>query len=411
MMKIVNEFKILEGGSITSPKGFKASGIYGGIKKAKKDVAVIMSDVPAKAAGTFTTNKVVAAPVIVSRENINNAAIQAIVINSGNANACTGLTGLKNAWEMAEITAHNLGINKENVIVSSTGVIGVNLDMDIMREAIKTACSVLSYSGGQDAAQAIMTTDTVNKEIAVEFELHGKIVKIGAMAKGSGMIHPNMATMLCFVTTDVNISKEMLDKSVKSIVNDTFNMITVDGDTSTNDMAIVVANGMAGNPEICEDDETYEKFYSALYHVLETMSIKIARDGEGASKLITVIIENLPSKKDAKKAAKAVIESSLVKTAVFGQDANWGRIMCAIGYSGIEFNESKVDIYLKSNFGCIKVAGNGESTLFDESFAMEVLKEKEITILVDFKDGEFGATAWGCDLTFDYIKINASYRS
>lgn len=405
-------FKIIKDGSVTSPKGFKASGIYGGIKKIeKKDVAVIVSDVPAKAAGVFTTNKVAAAPVIVSKKNVEDGEIQAVVANSGNANACTGKVGMENAEGMAGLVADKLGIPKDNVVVASTGVIGVYLDMDKVKSAINSAMSELSYDGGHDAAQAIMTTDTFSKEVAVELEIDGKTVTIGGMAKGSGMIHPNMATMLCFITTDANIEKNLLKKALKSIADDTFNMITVDGDTSTNDMVTVLANGLAGNSEISKEDENYSKFYNALYYVLETLSIMIAKDGEGASKLLTVNILNAATKQDAKKAAKSVIQSSLVKTAMFGEDANWGRILAAIGYSGAEFDQTKVEIYLKSQHGSIKVAEEGAGLLFDEVLAKKILESKEVTIVGDLNNGEASATAWGCDLTYDYVKINGSYRS
>lgn len=410
-MTNVNEYKIIDNGGITSPKGYKASGIHGGIKKSRKDVAVIISEVPAKAAATFTTNRFAAAPVIVSKERIENGELQAVIINSGNANACTGKTGIQNAYDMGKITAENLGIDVQNVAVSSTGVIGIYLDMDKVEKAIKTAVSKAAYDGGHDAAEAIMTTDTFKKELAIEFTIGEKIVRIGAMAKGSGMIHPNMATMLCYVTTDVNIDKALLKEAVKSVVDDTFNMITIDGDTSTNDTALVLANGRAGNEEINKKGDDYDKFYNALYFALEKMSIMIAKDGEGATKLLTVNVINGVTKEDAKKVAKAIIQSSLVKTAIFGEDANWGRVMAAIGYSNANFDDSKVDIYLKSSKGSIKVAESGVGMLFSEKNAKEILSSKEITVIADLNDGIFSATTWGCDLTFDYVKINASYRS
>lgn len=406
-------FKVVDYGGITFPKGFKAAGVNAKIKKnsTKKDVALIYSEELCSAAGTFTKNKVAAAPVIVSKENINNGYLQAIVANSGIANACTGQKGIDNAKEMASIAAKLLNIKEEDVLVASTGVIGVDLDMERINYGINEAFKNLSYEGGHDAECAIMTTDTVPKEFAIEFEIGGRTVRIGAMAKGSGMIHPNMATMLNFITTDVCIDSRLLLKALQSIVEDTFNMVSVDGDTSTNDMAVILANGLSGNKLIDSENEDYEIFYSALYYVLENIAIKMAKDGEGATKLITAKISNAPTKKAARCAAKAIIMSSLVKTAIYGEDANWGRILCAVGYSGIDFDTQSVDIFLRSKKGSIMVAQKGRGILFDEEIAKQILKEDEIFIDVDLNFGEFSAKAWGCDLTYDYVKINADYRS
>ncbi|KPU45880.1 arginine biosynthesis bifunctional protein ArgJ [Oxobacter pfennigii] len=410
----MDKFKIIDKGNVCTPKGFRASGVNGGIKKnntTKKDVALIVSDKPSRAAGTYTLNRYAAAPVTVTKEYIKDGILQAVVVNSGNANACTGEKGYLDAKQMAAITAQNLNLKEQDVAVASTGVIGVNLDMEVMGKAIIKAASSLSYEGGHDAAEAIMTTDTCSKEIAIEVDINGTPVKIGGMAKGSGMIHPNMATMLCFVTTDAFIDQKLMHTALKEIIDDTFNMVTVDGDTSTNDMAVVLANGMAGNKEIRDIDDNYKKFYDGLYYVLEALSIMIAKDGEGASKLFTVNVLNCTTKKDAKKIAKSVIQSSLVKTAIFGEDANWGRIIAAVGYSEAQFDETKVDIYLKSGSMSIKVAENGAGLVFDEVMAKEILSKRQVEAVIDMKDGTNSATAWGCDLTYDYVKINADYRS
>lgn len=403
-MEIIN-------GGITSPKGFLASGVHCGIKKYKKDLAIIYSEVPCDTAAVFTTNKVKAAPVLVSMENIKSDKIQAIVINSGNANACTGEKGLEDAREMVKLVSEFLKIDSSSVLVSSTGVIGVPLPMDKVRNGISMACAELNKMGGQDAVEAIMTTDTCKKEVAIQFEIQGMPIRIGAMAKGSGMIHPNMATMLAFITTDLNIDKTLLQEALKDSVNKSFNMITVDGDTSTNDMVVILANGMAGNRRIMQKDGDYFKFLKALNFVCTELAKMIVRDGEGATKFIEVKAKNAKTIEDAKKAIKAVLNSNLVKTAIFGEDANWGRILAAVGYSGADFDVNKMDIYFKSNDLVVKVAENGAGLMFDEELAKKILVNKEIEIILDFKDGEYEAVGFGCDLSYEYVRINGSYRT
>lgn len=406
----MGEIEVIEG-SITSPKGFLASGIFAGIKKSKKDLALIYSEKKANAAAAFTTNKVKAAPILLDMKNIENGEAQAIVINSGNANACTGEKGYEDAIKMAKKTAEVLRINEDDVLVCSTGVIGVPLPMDKVLTGIELAEKSLGREGGYDAAQAIMTTDTFTKTIAVKFYIDGKAITMAGIAKGSGMIHPNMATMLSFITTDANITKTALNKALKKSVQKTYNMISVDGDMSTNDTVIVLANGEAQNKLIEENTKEFDIFYKALELVNKTLAKLIAKDGEGATKFMEVNVVNAKSEEDARLAAKAVVNSNLVKTAVFGEDANWGRILAAVGYSGIDFDFSKVDINLKSIKGEIKVCENGGYIFFDEEYAKEILKEKEITITIDMKAGEHSATSWGCDLSYEYVKINGSYRT
>lgn len=402
---------IFDEGGVTAPRGFLAAGVHCGIKKNKKDLAVVYSEVPATAAGVFTTNRVKAAPVLVTMENLKDGRAQAIVANSGNANACTGEKGLKDAREMADLVAQKLGLNSNDVVVASTGVIGVNMPMDKVREGIEQCCKSISAHGGDDAASAIMTTDTFKKEITVRFELNGKMVTIGGMAKGSGMIHPNMATMLCFITTDAYIEVEALKKALRDTTARSFNMVSVDGDTSTNDMAVILANGLAQNPLITVETRDYEIFCRGLDTVCVELAKMIARDGEGATKFMEVEVKNAPDKASAIKAARAVTRSNLVKAAIFGEDANWGRIICAVGYSGIDFDPDLVDIYIASKAGEMILAENGMGLGFSEDKAKEILSEKDIKIIVDLKQGDACATAWGCDLSYDYVKINGSYRT
>ncbi len=396
-------------GGVTAPLGFLAQGVMAEIKKKdKRDVAVIYSECPARAAGVFTTNLVQAACVKYTRQALADGQAQAVVVNSGNANACTGSRGEKDACQMAKTAAGVLGIKPSDVLVASTGVIGVPLPMDRVTKGIEDACRDLSRDGGSRAAEAIMTTDTVTKEIAVELEIEGKPVRIGGMAKGSGMIHPNMATMLAFITTDAAISLECLRAVLKESVDVSYNMISVDGDTSTNDMVIVMANGLAANREIYDEaTEAYRVFKEAFEYVNIELAKMIARDGEGATRLIEVQVERAPSRKDARRVARAITASNLIKAAVFGEDANWGRIICAAGYSGAVFNPELVDIYL----GKVQVARDGMGVEFDEEQAREELRKETVLIKVDLKQGIWSARAWGCDLTHEYVDINASYRT
>ncbi len=404
---------IVEGG-VTAPKGFQAAGIYAGIKKDKKDMAMIYSEVPCKAAGTFTTNVVKAAPVQWDKQIVYEyPTARAVVVNSGIANACTGTEGLGYCEETAKKAAEVLGIGEKEVLVASTGVIGRQLPIDKIKTGVEQLAKVLSESreAGSLAASAIMTTDTIRKEAAVQVEIGGRTVTIGGMSKGSGMIHPNMCTMLAFITTDASISKELLQKALSEDVKDTYNMISVDGDTSTNDTALLLANGMAGNPEITEENEEFAKFCSALNYVNETLAKKMAGDGEGATALFTCKVIHARTKEDAVVLSKSVITSNLTKAAIFGHDANWGRILCALGYAGVEFDPEKVDLYFESDAGSIKIIENGVDTGYSEAEATKILSEKEVTAIADMKMGEASATAWGCDLTYDYVKINADYRS
>lgn len=403
---------ILEDKIFTDIKGFKACGISAGLKKSgKKDFCIMMSEVPAVSAATFTTNKVKAAPVLLNMEHIKNSNTQAIVVNSGNANSCTGETGLKNAYKMAELTAASLNLASQEVLVGSTGVIGVPLPMDKITYGIIESCKNLSYNGGHDAAAAIMTTDTFQKTIMVETEINGKNVLIGGIAKGSGMIHPNMATMFSFMFTDAKISKKMLQKALSESVDLSYNMVSVDGDTSTNDMVIALANGLAENDEIIEEGQAFQSFKEALHLANTTLSKYIAKDGEGATKLLEVNLKGAKTEKDAKLCAKSIITSSLVKSAFFGSDANWGRIMCALGYSEGDFNPDKVDVIFKNKIGELQLVKNGCSADFNEALAKEILDQDTIEININLNDGEYSATAWGCDLTYDYVKINGMYRT
>lgn len=401
-------------GGVTAPKGFAAMGLKAGIKKDKKDMAMIYSSTPCVATGTFTTNQVKAAPVIWDRDTIYTSDyVHAVVCNSGVANACTGKIGMDYCEQMAEATAKALDIEKRQVLVASTGVIGAQLPMDKITKGIQLLAPTLdeSLDGGHLAAEAIMTTDTIPKEIAFEFEIGGKTCTIGGMCKGSGMIHPNMCTMLGFIMTDVKISKSMLYEALSGDIKDTFNMISVDGDTSTNDTVLLLANGLADNPEITEKNEDYYKFVEALHAVNEFLAKKIAGDGEGATALFEVKIINAESKEQAVTLAKSIVTSSLTKAAIYGHDANWGRILCAMGYSTAKFDPEKVDIYFESKAGKLKIVENGMATDYSEAKATKILSENEVTAIADVKMGDCTATAWGCDLTHEYVSINADYRS
>lgn len=405
--------KILQDKSLTDVPGFQAVGIHCGIKKnGNKDLCVIYSQRPAVAAAAFTTNIVKAAPLLVNMEHLEiSDTIQAIVVNSGNANACTGAQGLEDAYKMAETTAACLNLSPNQVLVASTGIIGVPMPMHVVIPGIKAACSLIPDGSGASAAEAIMTTDSFSKQITVETMIDNKPVFISGIAKGSGMIHPNMATMLAFIVTNANISKTLLTKALKDSVSNSYNMISVDGDTSTNDMVITLANGMAGHPLIDAMNKDYAKFKEALDFVNQTLAKMIAKDGEGATKLIEVSLCNAKTEKDAKICAKSVISSNLVKSAFFGSDANWGRIMCSLGYSGGDFSPDKVDIFFKNDKGTIQLVKDGTGIPFSEEKAKEILDQDYVNIVIDLKDGEYEATAWGCDLSYDYVKINGSYRT
>ncbi len=407
-------YTVIDGG-VTAAKGFKAGGINAGIKnQVKKDMAMLVSDVPCVVAGTFTTNKVCAAPVIWDKQVVEHSAYaQAVVVNSGVANACTGREGLDACQKISDAAAQVLNVPSDAVLVASTGVIGMQLPMDKILTGIKELPKVSGYSRdhGKTAATAIMTTDTACKEVAVKVCLGGREVTIGGMCKGAGMIHPNMATMLCFVTTDADISKELLTKAVKAIIPDTFNMISVDGDTSTNDTVLVLANGMAGNDKIVAQNQDYQEFYNGLFYVLQELSKKIAGDGEGATCLFEATVVGAATKEQAKILAKSIITSNLTKAAIFGHDANWGRILCAMGYSGADFDPYKVSIFFESSAGRLQIVENGTSTGYSEEMATKILSQNPVKCIADVAMGEETATAWGCDLTFDYVKINADYRS
>ena len=399
-------------GGVCAPKGFKANGIHCGIRKnrTKRDLALIFSETKAKAAAVYTTNLVKGAPLTVTKNNISDGTARAIICNSGNANTCNA-NGIEIAERTCEALAECLGIDACDVVVASTGVIGQPLDITPIKQGIPELVNGLDYNKSQQAAEGIMTTDTRLKEIAVEFTIGGKPVKIGGIAKGSGMIHPNMATMLVFITTDCAISSEMLQKALSTDIQSTFNMVSVDGDTSTNDMVTLLANGMAGNKEInCEGDD-FNTFMKALNTVTVHLCRCIAADGEGATKLLECKVTGAKSEDVAKTVAKSIVCSSLTKAAMFGADANWGRILCAIGYSGAQVDVNKIDVAFKSPKGEICVCQNGAGITFSEETAKEILLENEIEICVDLKDGQFASTAWGCDLTYDYVKINGDYRT
>lgn len=402
-------------GGVTAAKGYEAASTAAGIKyQGRTDMALIYSQVPCVSAGTFTTNVVKAAPVKWDRQIVDSGAgVQAVIVNSGIANACTGEEGMGYCKETAEAAAKALNIDAAGVLVGSTGVIGMQLPMQKLVDGIQVLAGKKAegLQSGHDAALAIMTTDTVEKEMAVEIEIGGKTVTIGGMSKGSGMIHPNMCTMLAFITTDAAITKEALQKALSEGVEDTYNMISVDGDTSTNDTAILLANGLAGNQEITYASPEYETFKEALHMVNETLAKKMAGDGEGATALFEVKVVGAESIKQAKTLAKSVVCSNLTKAAIAGHDANWGRILCAMGYSGVQFDPEKVDLFFESKAGKLQIIENGVATDYSEELATKILSEPEITATADIKMGDYSATAWGCDLTHEYININADYRS
>lgn len=403
--------KYIENG-ICAPKGFKAAGIHCGIRKnrSKSDLALILADVPCTAAAVYTQNKVKGSPILITKDHLKNGIARALIVNSGNANTCNA-DGEEKAIAMCRLTADACGIDERDVIVASTGVIGQPLPIEPIANGMEALAASLSYDGSHEAALAIMTTDLVVKECAVEFELDGIPCRIGGIAKGSGMIHPNMATMLGFITTDVAISPHLLSLALSSVTDDTFNMVSVDGDTSTNDMVSVMASGLAGNEKITEKSASYQIFCEALFEVCRTLSMEIARDGEGATKLLICKVSSAPDLHSARAIAKSVITSSLFKAAMFGQDANWGRILCAIGYADAEFDIGKVSVTLRSAAGELPVCENGAGIPFSEDFAKVVLAEKTIEILVELFSGESAAVAYGCDLTYDYVKINGDYRT
>lgn len=405
---------IIEGG-VTAPKGFEAAAAAAGIKyQGRTDMALIYSEKPCKVAGTFTTNVVKAAPVKWDRAVVESGKkAQAVIVNSGIANACTGEEGMNYCRETADEAGKILGINRKTVLVGSTGVIGMQLPMDKLKAGIKMLAESKKsgIKSGTAAAQAIMTTDTKKKEAAVTFEIGGRTVTIGGMAKGSGMIHPNMCTMLAFITTDAKISKKALKKALKNDVEDTYNMISVDGDTSTNDTVLLLANGMADNPKIKEDTPEYEIFRNALHYINETLAKMMAGDGEGATALFEAKVIGAATKEQAKILAKSIVCSNLTKAAIAGHDANWGRILCAMGYSGARFDPEKTDLYFESEAGKLKIIENGIATDYSEETATEILSRPEVTAIADIKEGCEKAAAWGCDLTHGYIDINADYRS
>ena len=403
--------KLIKGG-VCAAKGFKANGIHCGIRKnrTKRDLALIYSEVVGSAAAVYTTNLVKGAPIAVTKKNIANGYAQAMICNSGNTNTCNA-NGVEVAEKTCEILSNYLKVEKNDIIIASTGVIGQPLNIQPIKDGVPALVDGLSAEFGEYAAEAIMTTDTVKKEVAVEFVVGGKTCRMGGIAKGSGMIHPNMATMLVFITTDVSISPKMLQKALSGDIANTFNMVSVDGDTSTNDMVSMIANGMAGNAQIDGDGEDFEVFMKALNTVTVNLCRMIAGDGEGATKLLECNVTGGKTLSVSKTVAKSVICSSLVKAAMFGADANWGRVLCAIGYSGAAVDVNKIDVAFKSNKGTIVVCKDGAGVEFSEEIAKEILMEKEINILVDLNDGEYSSTAWGCDLTYDYVKINGDYRT
>lgn len=399
-------------GGVCAPKGFKAGGIHCGIRKnrTKRDLSMILSDVPAAAAAVYTSNLVKGAPIYVTRRNLRGGTAQLVICNSGNANTCNA-DGEKVAWQMCELAGKAAGIAPDQVIVASTGVIGQPLSIDPIADGMDALYASLSDHGSAEAAEGMMTTDTRMKEVAVSFMVDGVECRMGGIAKGSGMIHPNLATMLVFLTTDCAISSDMLQKALSEQVKDTFNMMSVDGDTSTNDTVAIMANGMAGNRMIDGEGDAFDAFSDALRALTSTLCQMIARDGEGATRLLTCVVTGGKTKLDAQKAAKSVICSSLFKAAMFGADANWGRVLCALGYSGAELDVSKVDVAFRSQKGEIAVCSMGSSIAFSEETAKDILTEDEIDILITLRDGDASATAWGCDLTYDYVKINGDYRT
>ena len=403
--------KYIEGG-VTAAKGFSAGGMYCGIRKnkSKPDLAMIYSSAPCAAAGMYTSNLVKGAPILVTKRNLENGTAHAVICNSGNANTCNA-DGEEKAWSMCEIAGKALHIDPHDVIVASTGVIGQVLPIEPIADTAPLLAASLSGDGSSQAARAIMTTDTLVKEAAAELEIGGKTVRLGGICKGSGMIHPNMCTMLCFLTTDAAVSAPVLDKALRAVVADTFNMVSIDGDTSTNDTITIMANGLAENPEIQADTAEYEAFQEALRGICTNLARKMAKDGEGATKLLVCKVSGAADLDSARKVAKSVICSSLVKAAMFGADANWGRVLCAIGYAGTDTDISKVDVSFRSAAGTIGVCQNGSGIPFSEEEAKKILSEDEIDILVSLGDGTSSAEAYGCDLTYEYVKINGDYRT
>lgn len=410
----MSKITVIDGG-VTAPKGFKAAGTRAGIKagKTNKDMAMIYSEVPAATAGTFTRNIVKAAPVLWDMNVCEGGIAQAVVVNSGIANACTGEAGYQNVVDTAKMVGTALDVNSEQVLVASTGVIGFTLPMDVISKGVSLLKDMITDTreAAVDAATAIMTTDTHKKEFAVEFTLGGTKVTMGAMCKGSGMIHPNMGTMLGFITTDADIESSLLKKALRETIEDTFNMVSVDGDTSTNDTVVVLANGMSKNPKIVSEGEDYDTFKNALMEVNTYLAKQIAADGEGATKLFQVDVIGAKDKETAKILAKSIVTSNLTKCAVYGNDANVGRILCAMGYSGAEFDPYKVDVTISGKKGTVKLVENGMYAEFDEEQATDIMKSDVVIATADVKSGDASATAWGCDLTYDYVKINADYRS
>lgn len=415
-LKKVEGIKFIDGG-VCAAKGFRANGIQCGlahagasVTKKKNDIALILADNMCTAAAVYTTNKVKGAPIQVTKEHLQNGMAKAVIVNSVNANTCNS-DGVAKAEKMCSLVAEELGIDENDVIVASTGVIGQVLPIEPIEKGMKSLCEGLTYDGNSRAVEAIMTTDTMVKEVAVEFETGGKTCTMGGMLKGSGMIHPNMATTLTFITSDVNISPELLQRALSDVVKITLNRVSVDGDTSTNDMVCVMASGTSGNKIIdCEDDD-FEKFRNALYAVMMNLARMMARDGEGATKLIECACVGASSEKTAETVAKSVITSNLFKAAMFGEDANWGRILCAVGYADANFDISKVDVNIGSDKGIIAVCRDGAGVDFSEEKAKEILQEEEIQIYISLNEGDCSAVAWGCDLTYDYVKINGDYRS
>ncbi len=405
------KFEFIAGG-LCAPKGFQTAGVHCGIRKnkEKKDLALVVSDVLCNAAAIYTQNKVKGAPILVTKKNLQNGKAQAVIVNSGNANTCNA-DGEEKAEMMCRLCAEAAKVKAEDVIVASTGVIGQVLPIEPIRDAMPALIGALTRENSLDASEAILTTDTRRKEYAVSFTLGGKPCVIAGMAKGSGMIHPNMATMLCFLTTDAAIESALLQKALKAVSDDTFNMVSVDGDTSTNDMVSILASGLAENAVIAQEGEDYEIFCRALYLLLEKLSRDIAGDGEGATRLLECVVTGAVDKKNAKVIAKSVITSSLFKAAMFGADANWGRVLCAIGYAEADLDITKVAVSFESCAGHIDVCKNGAGIDFSEEEAKKILSEDEIRILIALGDGDAAATAWGCDLTYDYVKINGDYRT
>ena len=403
--------KLISGG-VCAAQGFRAGGVHCGIRKnrTKRDLSLIVSDVSASAAAVYTTNLVKGAPLTVTKQHIENGVARAVICNSGNANTCNA-NGIDVAEQMSALTANALGISADDVVVASTGVIGQPLDITPIADGMAELVASLSYDGSETAAEGIMTTDTIKKEVAVEFTLGGKTCRLGGIAKGSGMIHPNMATMLVFITTDAAVSPTMLKKALSTDIASTFNMLSIDGDTSTNDMVAVLANGLAGNPVVDAENDDFAVFMTALNTVTVQLCRMIAADGEGATKLLECAVTGAKDEQTAKTVAKSVVCSSLLKAAMFGADANWGRVLCAIGYSGADVDVTKVDVSFRSAKGTITVCENGAGVPFSEEVAKEILLEKEIEILVSVGNGDGAAKAWGCDLTYDYVRINGDYRT